>query len=229
MARPNPTQSAHRSSPRIDEDGDILVSSASSTSSEFDPDFDSSMASASEETSPSIRSKSQAAPSTSHPVASTSNIHTTPTLRATHRKQKVFTSPDQLASPQPLNPRSVPFPVDCALRSALRDGKPVLTAIFGIATVRALMKLAENLSSDLLVSDGEHFIQAAVWKAAAKGLSTTECATLKQAAKKVNDRHQWDRIIREAKETLDPGHYKATVLENADFSCNMVFRLLQML
>jgi hypothetical protein len=65
--------------------------------------------------------------------------------------------------------------------------------------------------------------------AASTDLSNTNHATLKHAAKQVTDRDQWDRIIREGKEKLDPENFPATVLGNADVSCKMVFRLLQML
>jgi hypothetical protein len=229
MARPNSTQSAQRPSPWIDEDGDILVSSVSSTSDEFDPEFDSSGASATAEKSPTIGSKSQTTPSTSHPGADVNHAHSTPTLRIKQKESKTLAQPGTTSSPQPLDYRDVPLPIDSALRDALRGGEPVLTAIFGKTVIDILHALEERLSDALYVSDGKTVIQAAVWTTASLGLSRSDHVTLKQAAKKISDRDQWDRIIKAGKETLDPAKYEATVLGNADTRCKMVFRLLQML
>lgn len=229
MAQPGSNKSPLRSSPWIDEDGDILVSLASTTSSEFDPEFDSTEQSEPGEKSPRVHPKNPPSPSASGTWPDTEKAHTTPTLRADRRKQKILNYPGSTSSPPPLQSRSIPFPVDTALRNALHEGEPVLAAIFGKATVRALVELERRLPCDLLVSDGEYCIREAVWTAAAKGLSDTENATLKAAAKRVKDRDQWDRILREGKQTLDAGNYPATVLGNADISCKMVFRLLQML
>lgn len=229
MARPVPVNSSHRPSPKIDEDGDILVSSASSTSAEFDPEFDTPPLSPSGAKSPSVYSKSPTTPSTSHPAETSINTHTTPTLRAERNKPKGLALHEPTSSPRPLDHRRVPFAVDRALKDALVEGKPVLTAIFGEAVVKALNELERCIPGDLLVSDGEFHIKATVWIAASTGLSNPDHSTLKDAARLVTDRDQWDRIISEGKEKLDPRKYEATVLGNANTSCKMVFRLLQML
>ncbi len=229
MARPNPIKFPHHPSPKIDEDGDVLVSSASSTSAEFDPEFDTSPLSPPGAKSPKVSSKSSTTPSTSHPLETSINTHTTPTLRASQSKPKFLAEPESTSPPRALDHRQVPFPVDRALKDALVEGKPVLTAIFGEAVVRALNGLERCIPGDLLVSDGEFRIKTTVWIAASTGLSNPDHSALEDAAKLVADRDQWDRIISEGKEKLDPRKYEATVLGNANTSCKMVFRLLQML
>lgn len=242
MADPTLFKRLNNLSPRIDDDGDILVSTASTTSSESDSAFGSENRSITDKKSPAVLSKNFTPPSTPRSSSDPISTHTTPTLRDA-TKQK-FGSP----LPPYLLQQLGPFSVVDMLESAIIEGEPLLVEIFGREIIKPLKDIAKNLPKSLSVAAGEKTIKPQVRLAATvvKTRSKKAKAALKAAALQVQDldTDQRDKIIREAKKKIEAKEKSESKgnsgsinlyadnpawLGNAAICCKTVFQILRML
>lgn len=109
MSLPIALKPAHHPSPWIDDDGDILVSTAS-TSSEHDPDFDSSTESKEEEKSPRLRSKETQLTVPATPLLKSRMAHSKPMLRSNYELPELPSDPTDEITASPSSSASTSAP-----------------------------------------------------------------------------------------------------------------------